>query len=185
MSVDQFDELTLTIQEVFGSSQSGWNLTTFISLGTLLLLIYEVFINKRQKQKDLIVNIVAQERRTMQKDLVTHVTALLDIDRKTINKLNERQDFIKASTNTQIHQINIWINLNSENKYEEKLRKYCNTIAINLQKYYNGSIDGSIKGEEDIDYYRKHTESARIHISYTINEYFIEERKLLQELLEK
>ncbi|KON83377.1 hypothetical protein AF331_17945 [Rossellomorea marisflavi] len=118
--------------------------TLGVSVGTLLLLVYNSIISNKAKKKDRRISVVLEERRKMHNELFLHITSVLDIGRKSIEiiEMEQRQEMKWKLLN---HKIFIWLNLNKENKFSEQLRSHCNEYvfwcASILEKEYDIQVD--------------------------------------------
>lgn len=157
--------------------------TLLISAGTLGTLIYEKKINNKQLEIDRKISVIVDEQRKIQRELFYHVTALLDIDRKITSGTATRAEFREAIGRVQNHQVNIWINLNLNNKHQFDLRTECNRMATALEKYFEDYIEG--RGSKALIEYKTKSRYLKVKIWSLIEHYVKEEDRLIQNILEE
>ncbi|GAB6248894.1 hypothetical protein ORM92_21420 [Bacillus cereus] len=97
--------------------------TLVISFFTLLLSIYSVRTLNQNKEKDRKVTVSLPEKRRMQKDLMDHITKVLDLGRKCFEETDENEKK-KIKFELLNHKVYIWINLNEENSFAKELRSH-------------------------------------------------------------
>ena len=97
--------------------------TLVISFFTLLLSIYSARTLNQYKEKDRKVTVSLPEKRRMQKDLMDHITKVLDLGRKCFEETDENEKK-KIKFELLNHKVYIWINLNEENSFAKELRSH-------------------------------------------------------------
>jgi len=95
------------------------------------------------------------------------------------SKKLDRDAVRKASASTQNHQVNIWINLNLENKYHFDLKNECNKMAAAQEKFYNEWTT------EELERYRLISDDLKVGIWALIEHYVREEEILVTKLLDE
>lgn len=150
--------------------------TLGVSIGTLLLLIYNSFSSKREKRKDRRISVVLEERRKMHTELFQHITSVLDLGIKSleIEDMGKRQEMKWQLLN---HKIFIWVNLNRENEFARQLRSHCNEYvfwcASMLEKEFNSQDDS----------YELAANRSVQHIWILIDKYIENENELKKEFI--
>ena len=85
--------------------------------------IYSVRTLNQNKEKDRKVTVSLPEKRRMQKDLMDHITKVLDLGRKCFEETDENEKK-KIKFELLNHKVYIWINLNEENSFAKELRSH-------------------------------------------------------------
>lgn len=155
----------------------GWG-TLIISGVTLCKLFYDSKNSQRQLEIDRRISVIVNERRRMQKDLIENLNLVLNIDKKIRSLSFKRKDLRMAINEISSYKINIWINLNKENKYYNELRSNINKLVEKITELFNDLT------EENHDKYT--LESAEIieSIWLLIDKYVNQEDGLIEDILE-
>lgn len=153
----------------------GWIsvINLLISIGTFITIIVKIAISNSQKKIDRRIEVIIGERRRMQQELFKNVLGILQIDREVEYKkfLKEREILFHEVLN---YKIGVWINLNRENSFYEKLRSNCNELATWV------ASDLETSNDDTREVYNKARNLNRQHIWVLIDKYIEEEEKLIQ-----
>ena len=151
--------------------------TLGISGATLGKLFYDSMNMKNQIKIDRRISVTVEEKRKMQRELFNHVTSLLNIDSKATTATFTREELRIAISDTHNHKINVWINLNRDNKHQNSLKDECNILATFLSNFLEDP------GEEQLEQYLDITEKHKWKIWLLIDKYIEDEEKLIKKLL--
>lgn len=153
--------------------------TLGISGVTLGKLFYDSMNMRDQLKIDRRISVTVEEKRKMQRELFNHVSSLLYIDRKAVTATFTREEMRNAISDAHNHKINVWINLNRDNKHQNSLKDECSILATFLSNFLEDP------GEEQLKQYLDTTEKTTWKIWLLIDKYIEEEEKLIKNLLDK
>lgn len=149
--------------------------TLLISGGTLVLLIIQFFVNNNNRNIDRRIGVMVNAQREKQKELFVHVLGLLDIERQITYATISESEMNKSFHNALDHKINIWINLNRNNKYAIDMRENCTLLAFWLAS--------SLESSKDKESYMESAQRNAQIIWQLIDRYISEEEKLIEEMM--
>lgn len=149
--------------------------TLIISGGTLVLLIIQFFVNNNNKSIDRRLGVMVSAQREKQKELFVHVLGLLDIERQISYKTISNDEIKRNFHNALDHKVNIWINLNRNNKYTVEMRDHCTQLAFWLAS--------SLESQNNKDSYMDSANRNVQVVWQLIDKYIYEEEKLIEEMM--
>ncbi|PFO09259.1 hypothetical protein COJ63_06055 [Bacillus cereus] len=150
--------------------------TLVISFFTLLLSIYSARTLNQNKEKDRKVTVSLPEKRRMQKDLMDHITKVLDLGRKCFEETDENEKK-KIKFELLNHKVYIWINLNEENSFAKELRSHSTEYI-----FWCASFLDSPNEKEKFNFRTDSYKNQR-SIMGVIEKYYKEENKLIDGLM--
>ena len=153
---------------------SGINL--FISIGTFIIVIINIFIDNKQRKIDRQIDVIIGERRRMQQEFFKSVINILEIYRQLEYNKNLKENDILFHEILN-YRVSIWINLNRENSFSKELRSNCNQLSIWI---------ASALEEQNADNIQSFIATAndnRNQIWILIDKYIEEEERLIQLIL--
>lgn len=151
--------------------------TFCLAAGGLLKQFYDSNIKQKQIDKDRLIAVTVDERRKIQIELFKHVTSILSIDKKTEIGYLKREKIREYLSDIQNHKINIWINLNSDNKYQKKFRAECDLLVKLVSAFLEDPQ------ENQHLQYLSEVEVIRKKIWRLIDQYIEDEERLINEML--
>ncbi|HDR4903690.1 hypothetical protein COC69_02385 [Bacillus cereus] len=150
--------------------------TLVISFFTLLLSIYSARTLNQNKEKDRKVTVSLPEKRRMQKDLMDHITKVLDLGRKCFEETDENEKK-KIKFELLNHKVYIWINLNEENSFAKELRSHSTEYI-----FWCASFLDSPNEKEKFNFRTDSYKNQR-SIMGVIEKYYKEENRLIDDEL--
>lgn len=148
----------------------------FISIGTFIIVIVKLIINNNQRKVDREIDVIIGERRRMQQELFKNILGLLEIDREVeYGKLLKDKDVLFNEVLN--YKVLIWINLNRENSFYEKLRSNCTELAT----WVASALE--VIDYEKITSYNKALNRNRQHIWRLIDKYIEDEEKIIESIM--
>lgn len=151
--------------------------TLIISGATLGKLFYDSKNRQRQLEIDRRISVIVNERRRMQKDLFDNLNLILNVDKKIRAYSFKREDLRVAINEISSYKINIWINLNRDNKYYIDLRNKVNELVCQVEEYLHE------RGQEAHNKYTLGSESTVKSIWSLTDSYVNEEERLVDDIL--
>lgn len=150
-----------------------------LSIGTFGMLVYEVFYNSRQRKIDRRISVTVEDQREKQRKLFDNVNGLLDIEKKFIYSKITEDELSSILLESLSYKVGVWININRKNKFAERLRDNCTSLATWLAS----SAESRIMGNNN-----NYLESAHrnvVDIWILVDKYIEEEENLIEYLLKK
>ena len=148
-----------------------------LSIGTFGMLVYEVFYNSRQRKIDRRISVTVEDQREKQRKLFDNVNGLLDIEKKFIYSKITEDELSSILLESLSYKVGVWININRKNKFAERLRDNCTSLATWLAS----SAESRIMGNNN-----NYLESAHrnvMDIWILVDKYIEEEENLIEYLL--
>ncbi|MCU5708006.1 hypothetical protein OCF67_28365 [Bacillus wiedmannii] len=151
-------------------------ITSIISLATLIVSIYNARTLNENKEKDRRIAVVLSEKRRMHNDLFEHITKVLDLGRRCSEETDEKEKQ-KMRLELLNHKIFIWINLDRDNRFSNKLREHSNSYIFHYASYLE-STNPTMGFNTQAKAYDDQREIMKL-----IDKYIEEENKLIAELM--
>ncbi|MEM5623723.1 hypothetical protein AAHB56_30890 [Bacillus thuringiensis] len=116
------------------------------------------------------------EKRRMQKDLMDHITKVLDLGRRCFEETDE-DERKKIKFELLNHKVYIWINLNEENSFAKELRNHSTEYIFWCASFLDSS------NEEEKCNFRTDSYKNQRSIMGVIEKYYKEENRLIDDEL--
>ncbi|MGM1462405.1 MULTISPECIES: hypothetical protein [Bacillus cereus group] len=128
------------------------------------------------KKKDRRITVSLPEKRRMQKDLMDHITKVLDLGRRCFEETDEHEKQ-KIKFELLNHKVYIWINLNEENSFAKELRSHSTEYI-----FWCASFLDSPNEKEKFNFRTDSYKNQR-SIMGVIEKYYKEENRLIDDEL--
>lgn len=150
--------------------------TACVSIGTFVMVIVKFFWDSKQKKIDREISIMVAENRRKQQELFKNIIGILEIYRQAeYEKLLKEESILFHEILN--YKVGVWINLNYENKFKDKLRGNCNQLVTLVASALE--CNDTTKKMNYIDSANKN----RLEIWKLIDKYIEEEEKIIKSIL--